>query len=216
MYEKIEKTIRMLYSVTILLFIAILSGLVLPVAAAEEANQQMLPVVPNPIPRQYIISQDGSGDFLTIQEGVNAAVDGDILIIYPGIYNENVEIMNKELTLMGISRDVCILQYDTAFYRKVPLTIAAGTVSNLTIYGMDSGVEQAAPTAEEIEKINQELIGDSWERQKNYSGYAVHIDQNFLFGRQLKFENCRIISENSHCVGAGSRGECQIILRAAN
>lgn len=211
MYEKIEKTIRMLYSVTILLFIAILSGLVLPVAAAEEANQQMLPVVPNPIPRQYIISQDGSGDFLTIQEGVNAAVDGDILIIYPGIYNENVEIMNKELTLMGISRDVCILQYDTAFYRKVPLTIAAGTVSNLTIYGMDSGVEQAAPTAEEIEKINQELIGDSWERQKNYSGYAVHIDQNFLFGRQLKFENCRIISENSHCVGAGSRGECQII-----
>ena len=108
MYENKEKTIRMLYNVTILLFIAILSGLVLPVAAAEEANQQMLPVVPNPIPRQYIISQDGSGDFLTIQEGVNAAVDGDILIIYPGIYNENVEIRNKELTVMGRSREVWI------------------------------------------------------------------------------------------------------------
>ena len=210
MYEKIVKVIRILYMFPLLLIITIVFGSVI-IAAAEEPNPILLPVMPNSVPKQYMISQDGTGDFLTIQEGVNAAADGDVLIIYPGIYNENVEIMNKELTIMGLNREVCILQYDTAFYRKVPLTIAAGTVSNLTIYGMDSGVEQMAPTEEEIAQINKELVGDSWERQKNYSGYAVHIDQNFLYGRQLKFENCRIISENSHCVGAGSRGECSIV-----
>lgn len=160
---------------------------------------------------EYIIAQDGSGDFTTIQEGVDNADDGDTLIIYPGIYTENVEVMGKELNITGIDKDCCILQCDTSFYRTVPLTIAAGNVSNLTIFGMNSGVEQQNPTEEEIVQMNAELVGDSWERQKNYSGYAVHIDQNFLYGRQIGFRNCRIISQNNHCVGIGSRGDSGII-----
>lgn len=114
--------------------------------------------------------------------------------------------MNKELNITGISRDLCILKYDTASYRKAPLTIAAGSVSNLTIYGMDSNAIPEMPTEEEIAQINAELVGDSWDRQKNYTGYAVHADQNYLYGRSLSFDNCRIISENNHCAGIGSRG----------
>jgi hypothetical protein len=60
--------------------------------------------------------------------------------------------------------------------------------------------------------------GDSWERQQNYSGYAVHIDQNYSYGKSLTFENCKIISENNHSVGIGTRGgftinfnNCEII-----
>ena len=85
---------------------------------------------------EYIISQDGSVDFCTIQEGVNNAKNGDTLIIYPGTYNENVEVMGKSINIKGIDKDTCIIQCDTASYRKSPLTIAAGKVSNLTIYGM--------------------------------------------------------------------------------
>lgn len=161
-------------------------------------------------PKEYIIAQDGSGDYMTIQEGVDKARDGDILIIREGVYNETVLVMNKEISLIGVDKNRCVLKYDTASYRHVPLTIAAGRVANLTICGIDSGIEQVCPTEEEIAQINAELIGDSWERQKNYKGYAVHIDQNFLYGRQLSFQNCHILSENSHCVGIGTRGESTI------
>lgn len=159
---------------------------------------------------QYIIAQDGSGNFCTIQEGVNNAEDGDTLIIYPGIYTENVEIMNKELNICGVDRDCCILQCDTLYYQKVPLTVAAGEISNLTILGINSGAVPQDPTAEEIARMNAELVGDSWERQRNFTGYAVHIDQNFLYQKEISFRNCRILSQNNHCVGIGSRGESSI------
>ncbi len=163
---------------------------------------------------EYIIAQDGSGDFVTIQEGVNNAQNGDTLIVYPGIYNENVEVMGKDINIAGIDKNTCILQCDTASYRKAPLTIAAGKVSNLTIYGIDSGILPEPLTDEEIAAINSQIIGDSWERQKNYSGYAVHVDQNCLYKNEIIFENCKIISENNHCVGMGSRGESSIIFDA--
>lgn len=160
--------------------------------------------------RQYIISQDGLGDFTTIQEGVDHASNGDTLIVYPGIYNEAVQVIGKEINITGTSKELCILQYDTISYRTAPLTAAAGRISNLTIYGKSSGVGQVVLTEEEIAKINSELIGDSWDRQKNYRGYAVHVDSDFSYGRTISFENCRIISENNHAAGIGTRGNSTI------
>ena len=160
--------------------------------------------------RQYKIAQDGTGDFRTIQEGVDNASDGDTLVVYPGIYTEAVQVMGKEVHIIGLSKDLCIIQYDAASYRKSPLTVGAGRIANLTIYGMDSGVGQPVLTQEEIAAINAEIVGDSWERQKNYKGYAVHVDQNFLYGRRVTFENCRVISENNHCAGIGTRGDSTV------
>lgn len=146
----------------------------------------------------YVVAQDGSGDFTTIQSGVDAAESGDTLLIYPGTYTEAVEIMGKTVHLLGVDRDLCIIQYNTSAYCKVPLTLAAGRVSNLTIFGM-------------TEQNDTEAIREAeYEWQKPYSGYAVHVDQNYLYGRVLSFENCRIISQNSHCVGIGCRGESRI------
>lgn len=201
MGNKMEMIVKMKKSRAVFVIPAILFFVVMPYMAACAQPGE---------PGQFIVSQSGMGDFTTIQEAVDHAADGDTLIIYPGIYNEEVRVMNKELNITGISREMCILRYDSAYYRKVPLTIAAGTVSNLTIYGMDSGVVQPEPTAEEIARMNEELVGDSWERQKNYKGYAVHIDQNLLYQKSIRFANCRILSENSHCVGIGSRGGCTI------
>lgn len=161
--------------------------------------------------RQYIIAQDGTGDFRTIQEGVDNASDGDTLIVYPGIYTEAVQVMGKEVHIIGLSKELCIIQYDAASYRKSPLTVGAGRIANLTIYSMDSGIGQPVLTEEEIAAINAELVGDSWERQKNYKGYAVHVDQNFLYGRSVTFENCCVISENNHCAGIGTRGDSTVL-----
>ena len=181
-------------------------------AQAEQPVPEGMTVQNNTLEkRQYKIAQDGTGDFRTIQEGVDNASDGDTLIVYPGIYTEAVQVMGKEVHIIGLSKDLCIIQYDAASYRKSPLTVGAGRIANLTIYGMDSGVGQPVLTQEEIAAINAELVGDSWERQKNYKGYAVHVDQNFLYGRRVTFENCRVISENNHCAGIGTRGDSTVL-----
>ena len=180
-------------------------------AQAEQPVPEGMTVQNNTLEkRQYKIAQDGTGDFRTIQEGVDNASDWDTLVVYPGIYTEAVQVMGKEVHIIGLSKDLCIIQYDAASYRKSPLTVGAGRIANLTINGMDSGVGQPVLTQEEIAAINAEIVGDSWERQKNYKGYAVHVDQNFLYGRRVTFENCRVISENNHCAGIGTRGDSTV------
>ena len=167
--------------------------------------------------RYYIVSLDGLGNFTSIQEAASYAQNGDTLIIYPGIYTENLEITDKALNIIGVDKDSCILQYDTISYFKVPLTIAAGSVSNLTIYGMNNGTQQETFFDDEYITVNETespeglILKAIREHQKNHTGYAIHIDENFLYEKEIKFQNCKIISENNHCVGIGSRGNSKII-----
>ncbi len=51
----------------------------------------------------YEIKQDGSGDFTTIQAGIDEAADNDTVLVYPGTYFENVIILEKSLTLGSLT-----------------------------------------------------------------------------------------------------------------
>lgn len=163
--------------------------------------------------KTYTIKQDGTGDFTTIQEGVNNASDGDTLFIYPGIYTEMVKVIDKNLNIVGADKDLCVLQYDTASYMTPTLNIAAGNISNITIYGMRNTIQ------EDIAMEGTMQFEDNIaEKPKNYAGYAVHIDWDYQHEKGLLFDNCRIISENSQCVGIGMRGgytlrfqDCELI-----
>ncbi len=50
-------------------------------------------------PIRYVAA-DGTGDFLTIQAAIDAASPGDLILVAPALYNENV-IMNKPVRLQG-------------------------------------------------------------------------------------------------------------------
>ncbi|RLC46988.1 MAG: hypothetical protein DRI23_11785 [Candidatus Cloacimonadota bacterium] len=47
----------------------------------------------------YHIKQDGTGDFTTIQEGIEVAVDADTILVFPGTYYENADFLSKSLIL---------------------------------------------------------------------------------------------------------------------
>jgi len=50
-----------------------------------------------------IVDIEGTGDYLSIQEGVDASVNGDTVLVYPGRYFENVDYNNHTITLGSLN-----------------------------------------------------------------------------------------------------------------
>ena len=147
----------------------------------------------------YYVRQDGTGDFTSIQDGVNQVEDGAVLIITPGVYNESVTVTDKTIRLIGTNREKCIIM---ASYHNIPLTIGAGMVSNLTIYGRNLSGEYIQPVS-----LNENT---AYEWQDTFPGYAIHIDQDYSYGRELIIDNCKVISDSNQCIGIGCRGKSTI------
>lgn len=174
-------------------------------ASATEPDKKMakggiLPDIPDG--DVTTVAKDGTGDFFTVQEAVDATPDGGTVVIMPGTYVECVRIHEKKVNLIGSGMENCIIAYDTVNYTCVPLEIAAGTVKDITLYGMHG----RDTMTEEETAYAVSLLGDNFEKVRNVSGYAVHIEQDYFYGRQLIFERCRFVSENNQCVGVGTRG----------
>ncbi|MFV2064158.1 MAG: right-handed parallel beta-helix repeat-containing protein, partial [Chloroflexota bacterium] len=50
--------------------------------------------------RTWNVAQDGSGDFTTIGDAVDAAIDGDVVLVQPGIYDESI-VVGKDVSITG-------------------------------------------------------------------------------------------------------------------
>ena len=175
------------------------------VTHAEEKNEllQYLTAVAQGGPI-YEVIVDGTGDFTSIQEAVEQVESGTTLLIYPGVYEEYVEIIDKTVNLIGTNKEECILISDTKDYHHIPLTVAAGTIYNMTICGSNPTKENIVPSvAEDYDTTDLSSVYD-WQSQ--FPGYAIHIDQDYAYGRELLIEGCRIISDSNYCVGIGCRG----------
>ncbi|MCF7813905.1 MAG: hypothetical protein K9N40_05475 [Candidatus Cloacimonetes bacterium] len=60
------------------------------------------------------VKQDGTGDFTSIQEGINASVNSDTVLVYPGTYFENLDFNGKNITLCSLELTTGDPQYITS------------------------------------------------------------------------------------------------------
>ena len=140
--------------------------LAVALAAAGVAGQQLL-AANGPI----VVAQDGSGDYITINEAIAAAVDGDEVLVAPGTYQE-VVIIEADITLRGDGpREEVILEFGTdgptipSWSGSVPygvlLVDSEATVSDLTVRGPNVAAAfvlvGGAPT---LERVTNDLEGE--------------------------------------------------------
>ena len=89
--------------IPIVTLVLLLMPVVVPGLTAATANAEVITVC-----------WDGSGDYLTIQEGINAASDGDEVVVCDGVYtgagNKNLDFHGKAITVRSTNGpDNCII-----------------------------------------------------------------------------------------------------------
>jgi parallel beta-helix repeat protein len=103
-------------------------------AKIEKLKEKIKPEPPAPV--IIYIDDDGTADYTTIQEGVDAAETGQTVYVYPGVYYENI-IITKPVVLTGENRDTTIVdggKLGSVFQiNSNQVTISGFTVQN----GMD-------------------------------------------------------------------------------
>ncbi len=168
----------------------------------------------------YTVSTDGSGSFTSVAEALERTSGNATFVIYPGVYEAYLDIVDREVNLIGTEKEKCILQADTKNYFYVPLNIAAGRFTNLTICGYNARSEEEYYTClkliEEFGKSKNLTESEAIARANMYPGYAIHIDNSFAKEHDIAFENCDIISGNSACVGIGSMPDSSITFTNCN
>ncbi|MFS0488924.1 pectinesterase family protein [Leadbetterella byssophila] len=129
----------------------------------------------------FVVAKDGSGDFLTVQEAINAVPDfrkkRTIIFIKPGVYKEKIVLAESksQVTLLGTDPTVTILTFDDYATKPNRFGEEMGTTGSSSFYAFGEGF-----VAKNI----------TFQNTAGPVGQAVAI---WVKGDKSYFENCRFL-----------------------
>jgi pectinesterase len=183
-----------------------------------------------------IVAQDGSGDFLTIQDAIYNSPSFPYkrvtITVKNGMYHEKVRIpeWNTKISLIGESKEKTIISYDD-YFGKISLgrnsTFLTPTVlveandfvaSNITIENTAGPVGQAIALSVVADRVvvsdciilgNQDTLYISGEGFRQYfKNCFIEGTVDFIFGEATSvFDNCTIHSKSNAYLTAASTPE---------
>ncbi|ADE35675.1 right-handed parallel beta-helix repeat-containing protein [Methanohalophilus mahii] len=156
---------------------------------------------------EITVDDDGTEDYTTIQAAVNAAVDDDTILVYPGTYSENVDV-GKELNITSVGgvsvthvyadntdKDVFHITADSVTINGFNMSRATGTsCSGIRIEGNHSTIINNIVSNNKLGitlfiSDNNNITGNT-ASGNNYAGIYLQLsDNNDL--------NDNIVSENN-------------------
>lgn len=131
-----------------------------------------LKVIPKPV---LIVDDDGTGDYLTIHEALEEAVNGTIIRVLNGTYLEHV-LVNKSVTIEGLDKSTTWVNgsgYGTVFL----VTADKVRITGLTVENSGYGI-----LLERVEYASIDHNTVRWYEYGIYSNFseASHIEKNLV------------------------------------
>ena len=186
-------------------------------------------------PTSFTVAKDGSGNFKTIQEAVNAVRDlSEVQVsiyIKKGIYKEKLVIPahKSKISLIGEDKDQTIITFDDYSGKGAINTYTSHTVlvqgndfkaENLTLQNNAGPVGQAVALHVEADRVviknckiigNQDTLFPSADTSRQYYvDCYIEGTTDFIFGAAtVVFERCHIHSKKNSYITAASTTENQ-------
>ncbi len=128
-----------------------------------------------------IVDINGTGDYTSIQEGIDNASDGDIVLVYPGTYCENIDYCGKNIT-------VASKYYTTGDELYIKNTIIDGnrTGSVVSLFNGETDANICGFTIQNGKSVNE-----------FYDGGGIYLDEV-----TISISDC-IIQDNEASSGGG-------------
>ena len=127
----------------------------------------------------YIVSQDGSGDWKSVQQAIDHAPTGSAILIRAGIYRERVIVYKDGLRLIGESREDTVVTFSACAKDLSADGVPRGTFLSFTLL----------VTGRNVTVENLTVRNDAGDGEK--AGQAVAV---YAAGDRCAWKNCRLIA----------------------